>query len=105
MQQLFKIRFQLLSHTTSEVTQFFTTAHGSETRSFASALCCEPAVYEISRKQERALEERALDASLHFHNERPASCSRRKDGEWHFVLLSQFGTCITYGLTQHGQRI
>ena len=51
MQQLFKIRFQLLSHTTSEVTQFFTTAHGSETRSFASALCCEPAVYEISRKQ------------------------------------------------------
>lgn len=54
---------------------------------------------------ERALEERALDVSLHFHTECPASRSRRKDGEWHFVLLSQFGTCITYGLTQHGQRI
>lgn len=56
-----------------------------------------------------ALEERVLDASLHFHTERPASRPasgpRRKDGEWHFVLLSQFGTCITYGLTQHGQRI
>ena len=48
---------------------------------------------------ERALEERALDAGLHFHTECPASRSRRKDGEWHFVLLSQFGTCITYGLT------
>ena len=37
---------------------------------------------------ERALEERALDVSLHFHTECPASRSRRKDGEWHFVLLS-----------------
>lgn len=51
MQRLFTIRFQLLSHTTSEVTRFSTTAHGSETRSFASALCCGSAVYEISRKR------------------------------------------------------